>query len=390
MCLYAMPAAQNGSFCRPRGAVHKLLEFDGQAAPLLLDSVSTPPYAVRSRKRCGAIRSLWYFRTVIVLISSLIPIWLSLGIAARGESPSREQRLARSERHSSHSLDRSSRPSQPGQDANETLFKSALAQMEKAARNPAVVLIPGDLLMHSFRRHISRNGGTPDEAGIATMRWIAGTLKRAFPKAQFAVALGNNDTPCGDYRSDDGGTYMAALARVWAPLVNRYGASPGFEASFVRGGYYTVRLPIRGLRLVVLNTVLMSNEYGGDCAGDDYQAATQELSWLRMTLRATPSGTRNVVMMHVPPGTRCVFNQLRSRIFGVAISKAALQCGAGEYARSSKQSRRICDRRAHAPLRLQARRHRADHRTRIVVTNLWQQSRILYPANLAERVVTRY
>lgn len=156
--------------------------------------------------------------------------------------------------------------------------------------------------MHNFREQAAHNGAAPDEAGIRTMRWIAVALERAFPTAQFAIPLGNNDIPCGDYKSDDGSTYLGTLARVWNPLVNRDGAAPGFAASFVRGGYYTLRLPVRGMRLVVLNTVLLSSEYRGECAGDHNQAASEELAWLRTTLRDTPRGTRNVVMMHVPPG----------------------------------------------------------------------------------------
>lgn len=221
---------------------------------------------------------------------------------ASAESSSHEQIwLAVSDVHL-NIFNRSVRPSPNATDTNAALFESALHQMERAVQDPAVVLLPGDFLVHDFRRHVPNNAGTTDEAGIRTMRWIAGTLGRAFPKAQFAIALGNNDTPCGDYKSDDRSAYLAALARVWAPLINRNGASPGFSASFLRGGYYTSRLPLRGLRLVVLNTVILSSEYGGDCAGDDSQAASDQLAWLEATLQATPSGTRNVVMMHVPPG----------------------------------------------------------------------------------------
>jgi sphingomyelin phosphodiesterase acid-like 3 len=132
------------------------------------------------------------------------------------------------------------------------------------------------------------------------MRWIAAAFNRAFPKARFAIALGNNDSPCGDYRSENGSAYLEAVARAWTPLVNRYGASPDFESSFARGGHYTATLPLRGLRLVVLNTVLLSSLYGGDCTGRHFPAAADELDWLRTTLHN--SRTRNVVLMHIPPG----------------------------------------------------------------------------------------
>lgn len=242
------------------------------------------------------------FRTIAKSVLLWIGICLAFACAARAASARGEQVwLAVSDVHLDI-FDRSRQPSPNAADANPMLFESALAQMKRAVRNPAVVLLPGDFLMHDFREQVAANRGAPDATAIRTMRWIAQALKSAFPKAQFAITLGNNDTPCGDYRSDDGSAYLTALARVWAPLVNRNGASPGFGASFVRGGYYTTRLPVRGLRLIVLNTVLLSRGYRGDCGGDESHAGFNELAWLRTTLRATPRGTRNVVMMHIPPG----------------------------------------------------------------------------------------
>jgi hypothetical protein len=205
-------------------------------------------------------------------------------------------------------FDRSSRPSPYGFDTNVALFESAVAQMKRTVRNPAVVLISGDFLMHSFRRHVGRGPIETEVAGIESMRWIAARLGQSFPRSQFAIALGNNDIPCGDYRSAAGSRYLARLARVWNPLVNRGGAAPNFETSFLRGGYYTATLPVRGLRLVVLNTVPFSSEYRGDCEGGS-DPAPAELAWLTRVLRDTPPGTRNVVLMHVPPGLNAFATQ---------------------------------------------------------------------------------
>jgi hypothetical protein len=43
-------------------------------------------------------------------------------------------------------------------------------------------------------------------------------------------------------------------------------------------------------------------EYGGNCATPASNVARNELAWLHAQLAATPPGTRNVVMMHIPPG----------------------------------------------------------------------------------------
>ncbi len=191
----------------------------------------------------------------------------------------------------------------PGRDTNGALFESALRAMRRADANPALVVLPGDFLAHHFARIVRDAGGagSADDAAIAAMRRIAGEFARTFPSAQFAIALGNNDAPCGDYASDLNGRFLRAAARIWAPLVDRRGSAPEFARSFARGGYYSIRLPGNRLRVVVLNTVLFSSEYRGVCGGGSKRAATDELVWLRGALRATPPAA-NVVVMHVPPG----------------------------------------------------------------------------------------
>jgi Calcineurin-like phosphoesterase len=200
-------------------------------------------------------------------------------------------------------FDRASRPSASGSDSNVALFRSALAQMKRAAPDPALVLLPGDFLEHRFAQHVRQSdpAESPDEAGLRTMRQIASAFGMAFPNAEFAIALGNNDAPCGDYRSADGSRYLARVARIWAPLVNRRSAAPDFAAAFARDGHYTLDSPVSGVRLVVLNSLLFSEEYRGNCGGSKADAA-RELEWLRATLRHTPAATRNVVVMHIPPG----------------------------------------------------------------------------------------
>lgn len=195
---------------------------------------------------------------------------------------------------------RSSRPSSYGFDTNVALLESAVGQMKRTERDPAMVLISGDFLMHHFLTHAGGKLGA-DDAAVASMQLIAAVLGRSFPKSQFAIALGNNDIPCGDYRSAAGSRYLARVAAIWKPLVDRGGASPNFETSFLRGGYYTATLPLPHLRLVVLNTVPFSEEYAGNCPGGQ-DPAPAELAWFASVLHATPPGIRNIVLMHIPPG----------------------------------------------------------------------------------------
>jgi hypothetical protein len=190
-------------------------------------------------------------------------------------------------------------PSAQGSDTNGALFESSLAAMRRAVPKPDVVVLPGDFFMHRFAAGVT---GSPDAAGVRTIAKIAGGFDRAFPNAQFVVALGNNDAPCGDYRSELGSPYLKAVARVWAPLVNRHGTAPDFEKSFADNGYYVAAVAPLHLRIVALDTVLSSRLYGGNCGPDAKDASARQFAWLNQTLRATPPGTRNVVLMHVPPG----------------------------------------------------------------------------------------
>jgi sphingomyelin phosphodiesterase acid-like 3 len=201
-------------------------------------------------------------------------------------------------------FDRDEYPARVGSDTNLSLFDQTIAQMKRSVPNPPVVLLPGDFLVHGFpgKARAEAPTATVAETALRTMRHIASAFAKTYPHARFAIALGNNDASCGDYRTDVGDRYLLDLARIWEPLINRGNAAPDFVRSFSAGGYYASDLPVPGLRLVVLNTVLLSSQYRGNCDGAAPNAARNELAWLHAELAATPDGTHNVVMMHIPPG----------------------------------------------------------------------------------------
>lgn len=199
-------------------------------------------------------------------------------------------------------FDRRTHPSLFGSDTNVALFRSAMAEMRRRVPDPAVVLIPGDFLAHDFARRAARNGVGAQAAAVSTMAAIANAFDRAYPRARFAIALGNNDAPCGDYHSALQSAYARSVARIWAPLVNRAGSAADFESSFAANGSYVAALPLRDLRLVVLDDVPYASPYLGDCGADGRRDPVRQDDWLARTLDATPPQMRNVVMMHVPPG----------------------------------------------------------------------------------------
>jgi predicted phosphodiesterase len=188
-------------------------------------------------------------------------------------------------------FDHARAPSSYGEDTNDALLTSFLAEARKADPNPPVVIIAGDFLAHGFRL---------DAAG-ATMAALAKRFDAAFPRAQFVIALGNNDSSCGDYAAPIDGPFLAAAAKAWAPLVDRRGAAPDFAERFAHAGDYVARLPLPGLRVAVTNDVFDSLRYSAACAAGQNGAA-RTLARFQTDLRGARPGERNWVLFHIPPG----------------------------------------------------------------------------------------
>jgi hypothetical protein len=189
-----------------------------------------------------------------------------------------------------------------GADTSSVLWRSAVRAMHAEAPDVRVVLLGGDMLAHHFAQEAAAAHASPESSALGVARTVASTLNAAFPRAQFLVTLGNNDAPCGDYRSDTGGPYLQRLARIWEPLVNRGGAAPNFVEEFSRGGYYTARLPARPQSAIVLNSVFWSFLYSGGCYSRPHNPGATELAWLQLELDRLPPGVTAMALMHVPPG----------------------------------------------------------------------------------------
>lgn len=204
-----------------------------------------------------------------------------------------------------------------GSDTTSVLWRSTVQAMRAKDPDARVILLGGDMLAHHFAAHAAAANKPVEASALATVRTIAGDLDAAFPRAQFLVALGNNDDPCGDYRSETDGAFQAQLARIWAPLVNRDGAAPEFVAQFSRGGYYTARLPIRSARAFVLNSVFWSILYSGGCYSRARDPGGAEFTWLQHELDDLPPGAAAVALMHMPPGFDPRGTELVHRTFAV-------------------------------------------------------------------------
>jgi sphingomyelin phosphodiesterase acid-like 3 len=180
------------------------------------------------------------------------------------------------------------KPSRFGDDTNDALFESAIREMQRTDPDPPVVVLTGDLLAHIM----------PAKLATPTSVLIAHRLNRAFPHAQFVLALGNNDSACGDYALPPDSAYLRTLARAWEPLVNRNGAAPGFVRTFAHDGFYTARLPIAGLRVIVVDDVFWSPRYR-PCG----PAANVRVHALDELDRAIAQSTGHLwIAFHIPPG----------------------------------------------------------------------------------------
>ncbi len=176
-------------------------------------------------------------------------------------------------------------------DTNTALLDSAITEMQRVDADPPVVIIAGDFLAH-YRF-------TPMRAA-ATMATLAARFNRAFPNAQFVIALGNEDSACGAYRLAPESPFLHDVAREWEPLVNRRHAAPAFAETFPRDGFYVAKLPIVRTSAVVLDDVFWSPLYRGRCAVPG-AAPERTLAELHGALLGPPH-ERHWVIAHIPPG----------------------------------------------------------------------------------------
>jgi sphingomyelin phosphodiesterase acid-like 3 len=183
-----------------------------------------------------------------------------------------------------------SEPSPMGTDTNAALLTSALAEMQRVAPHPPVVVMAGDFLGH---------GVLPNEA-TSTMATLAHQFGAAFPQAQFVIALGNEDSDCGDFGASMNSPFLHAVAAAWEPLVNRDGAAPNFLRTFGYDGFYTARLPVHGLRAIVINNTFWSPFYRPWC-GHDGDATVRSFAELETAL-GSGGAQRRWLVMHIPPG----------------------------------------------------------------------------------------
>jgi sphingomyelin phosphodiesterase acid-like 3 len=196
-----------------------------------------------------------------------------------------------------------------GADTSFALFDSSLKAMRSHAAEAKFVTVSGDLLSHAFQcKYNTLYPTSTPEAYRAfvekTLSYIIGELYGSFPNVPVYVALGNNDSDCGDYRLDAHSEFLAEAGKEVTrnfPASERHAA----EEYFAAGGYYSITLPapIQNARLLVLNDIFMSKNYATCSGKPDTTAADAQITWLRQQLSEARASKQKVwVMGHIPPG----------------------------------------------------------------------------------------
>ena len=141
---------------------------------------------------------------------------------------------------------------------------SSLQAMRSRQPDAKFMTVSGDLIAHSFscRYTTLLPGSTQSDYQafvLKTLSFVMGELRASFPGVPVYVALGNNDTACGDYRLDAGSDFLARTGRIVAE-----GLPPSQQQQalkvFAKGGYYslTMAAPMRDTRLIVVNDLFLS------------------------------------------------------------------------------------------------------------------------------------
>ncbi len=196
-----------------------------------------------------------------------------------------------------------------GVDTTTVLWRSSLKAMHRQGAGAAFVAVSGDLLAHNFDCKFKRSFPTATDADYVafvdqTVRYLIRGLQLAFPETPIYVAMGNNDSGCGDYMDQSHSAFLTGTAKIVAQAL-----PPGYRADamrdFARQGFYSVPMPaaIPHGRVVVLDDLFLSSHHA-DCSGKaDEEAAEAVTTWLSTELAgARERGEHVWVIGHIPPG----------------------------------------------------------------------------------------
>jgi sphingomyelin phosphodiesterase acid-like 3 len=197
-----------------------------------------------------------------------------------------------------------------GVDTPWTLLQSSLTAARARSPHALFVTVSGDLLVHGFEcrfQTLAHKAPDTEESAFAakTIAYVARELHRTFPLTPVYLALGNNDSGCGDYRETPGSDFLKSVAEIFGDDLESPSGRKELLRVFPVNGNYSVELPkpIERGRLIVLQDLFLAKGYAGCNGKPDAAAGAAELDWLRTELAAARARHEQVwVMAHIPPG----------------------------------------------------------------------------------------
>jgi sphingomyelin phosphodiesterase acid-like 3 len=196
-----------------------------------------------------------------------------------------------------------------GVDTDFALLNASLIGAQRQAKGLGYVTVTGDLLVHGFDCRY-RFAMHSDEGYAAfaekTAIYVMHRVEAVFPTVPVYIALGNNDSSCGDYKMGEHDRFLHATSG--AIVAGLRGASEAevkqAREDYETNGYFGVTLKTpRRTRLLAIDDIYLSTKYA-ECSGDkDSAAADAALAWLDRELTAAKErGEKVWVIGHIPPG----------------------------------------------------------------------------------------
>ena len=195
-------------------------------------------------------------------------------------------------------------PAAYGSDANFALLESALDSMAATAKNTDLIIFPGDVLAHKFEDKYAQLTGDTSAAGVTsfvqkTVDFFTKEVDSRFPQAMVLMAIGNNDSLNGDYKSSPGDAYLRVTAdSIGKAFFNTDAERAAFTLGYSTAGYYAIEPEgPSGLKYIVLNDVFWSPK------SDQSAAGVTELAWFAAELaESSQEGQKVWVVNHIPLG----------------------------------------------------------------------------------------
>jgi sphingomyelin phosphodiesterase acid-like 3 len=200
-----------------------------------------------------------------------------------------------------------------GIDTPWVLWQSSLTAIHSDASRARFVTVSGDLLAHSFDCKYEKLVPTAKPGDYVaftekTVRTIVTTLRATLPGVPVYIAMGNNDSGCGDYALDAAhDAFLGLVAKIVAEALPADLSSADratVQRQFTWDGNYSVPLAgVPNTRLIVLDDLFLSGKYT-TCSGKfDPAPAAAQLAWLTGQLATARQQHDQVwVMGHIPPG----------------------------------------------------------------------------------------